>query len=120
MAQYGDRNYIDVMSIEAVQEVQLMRGIMAAEFGSVVAVRSTSLASRAPITGMAVCSRITARMSLTRETHFRSTAEVTDRCFRKTAKSLTSLADLWEVQSGGIERFCSSPTKGTANRPSSA
>jgi hypothetical protein len=36
MAQYGDRNYIDVMSIEAVQEVQLMRGIMAAEFGGVV------------------------------------------------------------------------------------
>ena len=36
MAQYGERNYIDVMSIEAVQEVQLMRGIMAAEYGGVI------------------------------------------------------------------------------------
>jgi Carboxypeptidase regulatory-like domain/TonB dependent receptor len=36
MQQYGSRNYIDVMSIEAVQEVQIMRGIMAAEFGGVI------------------------------------------------------------------------------------
>src|SRR5262249_26570629 len=36
MAQYGERNYIDVMSIEAVQEVQLMRGILQAEFGGVI------------------------------------------------------------------------------------
>ncbi len=36
MEQYGGRNYMDVMSIEAVQEVQLMRGILAAEFGGVV------------------------------------------------------------------------------------
>src|SRR5207249_11045220 len=36
MQQYGGANYIDVMSIEAVQEVQLMRGIMAAEYGGVV------------------------------------------------------------------------------------
>ncbi len=36
MQQYGGRNYIDVMSIEAVQEVQLLRGILAAEYGGVV------------------------------------------------------------------------------------
>jgi Carboxypeptidase regulatory-like domain/TonB dependent receptor len=36
MAQYGERNYIDVMSIEAVQEVQLMRGILQAEYGGVL------------------------------------------------------------------------------------
>lgn len=36
MAQYGARNYIDVMSIDAVQEVQLVRGILQAEFGGVV------------------------------------------------------------------------------------
>jgi outer membrane receptor protein involved in Fe transport len=36
MEQYGGANYIDVMSIEAIQEVQLMRGIMAAEYGGVV------------------------------------------------------------------------------------
>src|SRR5262245_9654397 len=36
MAQYGERNYIDVMSIEAVQEVQLMRGIIQAEYGGVI------------------------------------------------------------------------------------
>jgi len=36
MAQYGAQNYIDVMSIDAVQEVQLVRGILAAEFGGVV------------------------------------------------------------------------------------
>jgi hypothetical protein len=36
MAQYGERNYIDVMSIEAVQEVQLMRGILQAEYGGVI------------------------------------------------------------------------------------
>ncbi|MGI8782320.1 MAG: carboxypeptidase regulatory-like domain-containing protein, partial [Acidobacteriota bacterium] len=36
MEQYGGRNYIDVMSIEAVQEVQLMRGVMAAEYGGVI------------------------------------------------------------------------------------
>jgi hypothetical protein len=36
MAQYGARNYIDVMSIDSVQEVQLVRGILAAEYGSVV------------------------------------------------------------------------------------
>ncbi len=36
IAQYGARNYIDVMSIDAVQEVQLVRGILPAEYGSVV------------------------------------------------------------------------------------
>ena len=36
MAQYGARNYIDVMSIDAVQEVQLVRGIMPAEYGGVL------------------------------------------------------------------------------------
>lgn len=36
MEQYGGRNYIDVMSIDAVQEVQLLRGILAAEYGGVV------------------------------------------------------------------------------------
>ena len=36
IAQYGDRNYIDVMSIEAVQEVQVMRGVMPAEYGGVI------------------------------------------------------------------------------------
>jgi len=33
MAQYGARNYVDVMSIDAVQEVQLIRGAMPAEYG---------------------------------------------------------------------------------------
>jgi len=36
MSQYGGRNYVDVMSIDAVQEVQLVRGILAAEYGGVV------------------------------------------------------------------------------------
>ncbi len=36
LEQYGGRNYIDVMSIEAVDEVQIMRGIMKAENGGVV------------------------------------------------------------------------------------
>lgn len=36
MEQYGGRNYIDVMSIEAVQEVQLMRGILQAEYGGAI------------------------------------------------------------------------------------
>src|SRR5262249_8160165 len=36
MSQYGSRNYIDVLSIDAVQEVQLIRGILQAEFGGVV------------------------------------------------------------------------------------
>ena len=36
MAQYGERNYIDVLSIDAVQEVQLMRGVMPAEIGGVI------------------------------------------------------------------------------------
>ncbi|MBM3787445.1 MAG: hypothetical protein FJW30_24065, partial [Acidobacteria bacterium] len=36
MAQYGGRNYIDVMSIDAVQEVQLVRGILPAEYGGVL------------------------------------------------------------------------------------
>ena len=36
MEQYGGRNYIDVMTIEAVQEVQLMRGILQAEYGGAV------------------------------------------------------------------------------------
>ena len=36
IAQYGGRNYIDVMSIDAVQEVQLVRGILPAEYGGVV------------------------------------------------------------------------------------
>ena len=34
-AHYDERNYIDVMSIEAVQEVQVMRGVMPAEYGGV-------------------------------------------------------------------------------------
>ena len=36
MSQYGARNYIDVMSIDAVAEVQVIRGILPAEYGSVV------------------------------------------------------------------------------------
>ena len=36
IAQYGSRNYIDVMSLDAVQEVQLVRGILPAEYGGVV------------------------------------------------------------------------------------
>ena len=36
LEQYGGRNYMDVMSIEAVEEVQVMRGIMKAENGGVV------------------------------------------------------------------------------------
>src|SRR5690242_5612751 len=36
IAQYGSRNYIDVMSIDAVQEVQLVRSILPAEYGGVV------------------------------------------------------------------------------------
>lgn len=36
MEQYGGRNYIDVMSIDAIQEVQLFRGIMPAEYGGAV------------------------------------------------------------------------------------
>ena len=36
MEQYGGANYIDVVSIEAVQEVQLMRGVMSAEYGGVI------------------------------------------------------------------------------------
>jgi len=36
MSQYGGRNYIDVMSIDAVQEVQLVRGILPAEYGGIV------------------------------------------------------------------------------------
>jgi hypothetical protein len=36
ISQYGGENYIDVMSIEAVEEVQLVRGIMPAEYGGIV------------------------------------------------------------------------------------
>ncbi|MBI1898729.1 MAG: TonB-dependent receptor [Acidobacteria bacterium] len=36
MEQYGGRNYIDVMSIDAVQEVQLIRGILPAEYGGAI------------------------------------------------------------------------------------
>jgi outer membrane receptor protein involved in Fe transport len=36
MAQYDEVNYIDVVSIEAVQEVQVMRGVMPAEYGGVI------------------------------------------------------------------------------------
>lgn len=36
ISQYGGENYIDVMSIEAVQEVQLAKGVLAAEYGGVV------------------------------------------------------------------------------------
>jgi outer membrane receptor protein involved in Fe transport len=36
LAQYDERNYVDVMSIEAVQEVQVMRGVMPAEYGGVI------------------------------------------------------------------------------------
>ena len=36
LQQYGGRNYMDVMSIEAIDEVQVMRGIMKAENGGVI------------------------------------------------------------------------------------
>ena len=36
ISQYGGENYIDIMSIEAVQEVQLVKGVMPAEYGGVV------------------------------------------------------------------------------------
>ncbi len=36
MSMYGSRNYIDIMSIDAVEEVQLVRGILPAEYGGVV------------------------------------------------------------------------------------
>lgn len=35
MAQYGGQNQIDVMSIESVQEVQVVKGILPAEQGGV-------------------------------------------------------------------------------------
>ncbi len=35
MSMYGGRNYVDVLSIDAVQEVQLVRGILPAEYGGV-------------------------------------------------------------------------------------
>jgi hypothetical protein len=36
ISQYGGENYIDIMSIEAVQEVQLVKGVLPAEYGGVV------------------------------------------------------------------------------------
>lgn len=36
VSQYGGENYIDIMSIEAVQEVQLAKGVLPAEYGGVV------------------------------------------------------------------------------------
>src|SRR5205814_456327 len=36
LAQYGGQNQIDVISIEAVQEVQVVKGVLPAEFGGVV------------------------------------------------------------------------------------
>jgi hypothetical protein len=36
ISQYGGENYIDIMSIEAIQEVQLVKGVMPAEYGGVV------------------------------------------------------------------------------------
>ena len=36
ISQYGGENYIDIMSIEAIQEVQLAKGVLAAEYGGVV------------------------------------------------------------------------------------
>ena len=36
LEQYGGRNYMDVVSIEAVEEVQIMRGVMKAENGGVI------------------------------------------------------------------------------------
>jgi hypothetical protein len=35
MGQYGGNNQIDVMSIEAVAEVQIIKGILSAEYGGV-------------------------------------------------------------------------------------
>jgi hypothetical protein len=36
VSQYGGENYIDIMSIEAVQEVQIVKGVLPAEYGGVV------------------------------------------------------------------------------------
>lgn len=36
ISQYGGENYIDIMSVEAIQEVQLVKGVMPAEYGGVV------------------------------------------------------------------------------------
>ncbi|MGH9373689.1 MAG: TonB-dependent receptor domain-containing protein, partial [Vicinamibacterales bacterium] len=36
VSQYGGENYIDIMSIEAIQEVQLAKGVLSAEYGGVV------------------------------------------------------------------------------------
>lgn len=36
ISQYGGENYIDIMSIEAIQEVQLAKGVLPAEYGGVV------------------------------------------------------------------------------------
>jgi len=36
ISQYGGENYIDIMSIEAIQEVQLAKGVLSAEYGGVV------------------------------------------------------------------------------------
>src|SRR5207237_8878245 len=36
VSQYGCENYIDIMSVEAIQEVQLVKGVMPAEYGGVV------------------------------------------------------------------------------------
>jgi outer membrane receptor for Fe3+-dicitrate len=50
------RNYIDVMIIEAVQEVQVMRGVMPAEYGGVVVSGRANLISKSgPNTFHAAC-----------------------------------------------------------------
>lgn len=62
MSQYGARNYIDVMSIDAIQEVQLVRGILPAEYGSVVGGRLISSLNPVRTVGTAPYLKIISRM----------------------------------------------------------
>jgi hypothetical protein len=73
ISQYGGRNYIDVMSIDAVQEVQLVRGILPAEFGGVVG-GQVNLISKVgnQCVARGALSRTINRISSTRATRLRS------------------------------------------------
>ena len=59
ISQYGGRNYIDVMSIDAVQEVQLVRGILPAEYGGVVGGQVNLISKSGTKPGTVQLSRIT-------------------------------------------------------------
>lgn len=116
MAQYGARNYIDVMSIDAVQEVQLVRGILPVEYGGVLGGQVNVIAKSGSNRWHGSFSKIISRRCCRREIHLSPRGRPRERRFPSRGSCLTSSAGRPAATSFATNCSSSAPTRGTGNR----